>query len=486
MRCKKCRYPLWDLGARQCPECGAPFRPSEYTFGIGAVEFHCQHCAQVYYGTSQLGHLQPRSFRCVKCANSIDMDEMRLTPAPGAAADEVTPSEIPLLAIGKQRGFPAFRTTCWWAIAKPRRLGEGVPASGAVGPVTGFMLLTQLMASICPLFWLWLFMFGEILFGSGGPARIAFLGVLIPFAILALMGYVIMVAVWIPVWSLTAHVLLRMTGTTRGGPGLTYSSVCLSSGTGVMALVPLVALIAPVWWVVSAVLVLAEAQRVSLRRAAMAVAVPVMMVVAGFAGMASMAASGLPAPYGGGMTVTPPAASVSHAGDIARVIQVEVMTKLDGKMPDPIALLTDGKMRPEWLIGVGTATTTGNASLGGIPLRDVPYQSREQVREMRDRLARVPGPPRGAGELRLGDVVFTYSGAEERVPPADVWVAIVWPDSRINSVEDPHGEVWVLTKDGKATPHRVSDFGEVFKEQNVVRAQKGLKPLRHPRDVGRW
>ena len=83
MRCQGCDYPLWNLTARQCPECGRPFRPSEFRFVANSVRFCCPHCGQDYYGTGPVGHLVPVEFDCVRCHRRVHMDQMVLLPTEG-------------------------------------------------------------------------------------------------------------------------------------------------------------------------------------------------------------------------------------------------------------------------------------------------------------------------------------------------------------------------------------------------------------------
>jgi hypothetical protein len=88
MRCRNCEYSLWTVTGRTCPECGAPFRPSEFVFPPQSVRFECPHCRAGYVGTSAEGHLVPRGFECGECHRQIDMDEMILSPI--GAMDEAT------------------------------------------------------------------------------------------------------------------------------------------------------------------------------------------------------------------------------------------------------------------------------------------------------------------------------------------------------------------------------------------------------------
>ncbi len=67
MHCQACGYSLWNLVARECPECGAPFLPGDFEFVPGTVQFCCPHCRHARHGTGDRGHLSPRSFTCEQC-----------------------------------------------------------------------------------------------------------------------------------------------------------------------------------------------------------------------------------------------------------------------------------------------------------------------------------------------------------------------------------------------------------------------------------
>lgn len=87
MRCKKCDYRLWNLPSRVCPECGQPFRPSEFEFPVNSVQFRCPHCNQSYYGTGEKGHLVPIEFECV----SSHQIQPKKRPAQGMALGTLAP-----------------------------------------------------------------------------------------------------------------------------------------------------------------------------------------------------------------------------------------------------------------------------------------------------------------------------------------------------------------------------------------------------------
>ena len=95
MRCRNCDYPLWNLKARECPECGASFRPSEFEFVAQSVRFCCPHCDQEYFGTDERGHLRPVEFNCTKCATRVEMDAMVLRPADTQNDSSTKLGEVP-------------------------------------------------------------------------------------------------------------------------------------------------------------------------------------------------------------------------------------------------------------------------------------------------------------------------------------------------------------------------------------------------------
>src|SRR5688500_7671887 len=103
MRCKSCDYSLWNLKARECPECGAGFVPSDFEFVPGAVRFCCPKCDQEYYGNGAKGHITPRQFTCVTCASVVDLDEMILRPRDGIEEPQTLPGVMPWLE-RKKRG----------------------------------------------------------------------------------------------------------------------------------------------------------------------------------------------------------------------------------------------------------------------------------------------------------------------------------------------------------------------------------------------
>lgn len=123
MRCRSCDYALWNLPPGRCPECGEPFKPSDFDFVVGHVRFLCPHCRQVYYGDDKRGQLQPQSFKCVQCGNAVDVDDTILLPAEGVGEYE---SQASLLPMDRWREIGIMR-------ALARTLGDVIVRPGALG-----------------------------------------------------------------------------------------------------------------------------------------------------------------------------------------------------------------------------------------------------------------------------------------------------------------------------------------------------------------
>ncbi len=138
MRCKKCDYRLWNLPSRVCPECGQPFRPSEFEFPINSVQFRCPHCNQSYYGTGEKGHLVPIELECVSCHRHIHMDEMVLLPTEGIEEEQTKVDTMPWLERDKRGAVRAWFASVRMALVTPGRLIHTVPESTPVSSAVWF------------------------------------------------------------------------------------------------------------------------------------------------------------------------------------------------------------------------------------------------------------------------------------------------------------------------------------------------------------
>ncbi|MCU0689688.1 MAG: hypothetical protein MUE97_08115 [Phycisphaerales bacterium] len=119
---------MWNLAPGPCPECGAPFKPSDFNLTANACRFICPTagCGQDYYGTDGLGHLVPAEFVCVRCGQQVGMDQMRLLPTVGVD-ESLTQQDRNPWAERKQRGVVrAFVATWGKGFGSPGGLGQAV------------------------------------------------------------------------------------------------------------------------------------------------------------------------------------------------------------------------------------------------------------------------------------------------------------------------------------------------------------------------
>ncbi len=498
MRCRTCNYALWNLTTRQCPECGAAFKPSEFEFTPGSVRFHCPHCNKAYYGTDDRGHLVPRGFNCVGCGRGIEMDEMALSPAQGLAEEQTVPIELPWTTRAKNGTIGSFFKTCWWAMARPTDLGRSVPIVGGAAAAWWFMLIVQFVS--------WTLLVSSFLVvialpmalvpargGMGGPAGMMVTGFGI--SLFVLVGFIVVILS--PLWALTAHLILRSTGQTRGTMGVTFCSICYSSGANLPTGVPFIGyLFGPIWWLVSATMTVKESQRVSGGRAALAVLpLPIFMallLIGGYVALMSFTMTAVTRAQAAATAAQTAAQAQSQsAGDAVNVkllvtaISTESSKNSAGMLPDPLDLVSKGIVPPKELISTASQTTPETWPISGVPLGELPLIPEESLRQLRYRLSQIQQPPDDAGEFRLGDVVFTYRGMNVRMPDPRVWLVIMWPDPKVNSIEDPNWVVWVGQADGATVQLTPATFDAALMQQNTLRESLGMKPLRHPRDVGK-
>lgn len=476
MQCRQCEYTLWEIHGRVCPECGHPFKPSEYEFTPNTVRFCCPHCDQSYYGTDDNGHLVPRAFRCVKCAADIEMDEMVLSPAHNVPAQVVmlntkNPWE-------RRRGFGFFRawfSTVTMALLKPAQL----------------MRQTSPRASLLGA--LWFAVFSNILYfvigsGLGFIAIMIFAGAMTsqaPMAaglwfsllVMSIFGGVALV-LGILIWGLVAHTILRITGGTRHGVNRTLLALCYSSGANALHAVPIIGFylfaLSWVWWAVSATLMLREGQRVSGLRAAIAAVAPpligMIVLIGGFYLMMIRPLASYRTNFGG-------------AAQIPLVTDALVAAMQTGQTPlHAAALVADGRIGAYDLVTDDSNSYPDTISIGALTLEEVEAASLLNA-EAAVRVA-AAALPADVVAHRVGDFVFTYHGIDIANPDhADRWIVICWPDPDVNPAIASRHFVWIGDATGMETVRMEQDFQSSLDDENQARRDCGLPEIPHPRDV---
>ncbi len=493
MRCKNCDYTLWNIRARECPECGTPFKPSDFTFTLNAVRYCCPHCQQDYYGTGPQGELVPRSFTCVSCAHPIDMDEMVLLPTEGVSEEITQPDIMPWLERHKIGFFRGFFGTILRSMGSPGRLIKMVPEDHP--PTHGFIFaaLTSLLYLALGLSPLLLIMLIPLL-GVGGRGGLGGAAASAGGTAGTILGGVVFTLVLIVVWGLSAHLVLAATGPTLRGPGRTYHALCYSSGANVLVAIPCFGpylfWIFCIWWVVSAIIMLKDAQGVSAGRAVAALlALPLLLLMlAGFAVIGVVAYNG---GFSGGSTWTPPpppppavvpgpatidpgadpgtdpSSGLARAGLVAGAV-VEVRKADPNAHP---ALLLEYPVSEALLPGDGPLA----AGSSGKAIDEM--DEAQTVAIIATLTARFPTP----SVMRLGDFVFVYPGLppdEQGNTPDNAWTCILAPEG-----EELPDTMFVGLANGAVLTLTRADFLDQLDAENVRRAGWGIPTIPYPSRV---
>ncbi len=278
MRCRTCDYRLWNLLSRRCPECGSAFRPSEFEFVPGSVQFCCPQCDQPYYATDAKGHLEPKAFACVKCGLDLDMDAMGLRPTAGIEEEQTKADHLPWLDRDRRGRIKAWFATVWMAMTAPGRLIRLSPTDLDNDRAWEFATVTNAVAgfvAFAPM--LLLFSFG-LMGGMGGSRVCTILGG----AVVSFLIVIVVSLIYIALWGLAVRALLRITGGVDGELGHTYQALCYSAGANAVSGIPCVGYyFGFLWWMISAVFMVKERHKIHGGRAAFAVLTPPLLVIAG-------------------------------------------------------------------------------------------------------------------------------------------------------------------------------------------------------------
>lgn len=495
MKCMSCLYPLWRIRSRQCPECGAPFKPSSYEFVLNSVRFCCPHCDQEYYGDGERGHLNPVEFDCVKCGTHIHMDEMVLSPAAGVEEERTEVEKLPWLERGRIGWWRSWIRTVGLALISPREAMKMTPVESSGGQAIRFFVWTQMLVMLVTFIPMLLIIgiFGFIGAsaagggpggaGGGGPGAGAIVGIVSGAFGAMLLGAMLASMVFFGVFTLVAHGIMAITGPTFGLKR-TLHAMAYSSGANVATAAPCIGgYVGWIWWLVSAVIMVKEAHAARWWRAVLAVAGPVLGTLAVF--VAVYVGFVLTAMTAAQQSVT----TAQQAAEIARAralgAAMTATATRDAQWPrHAVQLVLEGQASAgDFVAGqtMGPGASRTQAALvpiGGLTLGSLKSAGNaEQAAAIDQEVA----ARAGEAAYRVGDMVVCLRAGDPVNPPAGTWLLIVWPDPAHNAAEP--GQVLVVGADGSSASIAAADFDAAFKGQNELRAGAGLKPLPHPREV---
>lgn len=463
MKCPGCEYELWNLKAGPCPECGRPFKPSEFDFLANAIKFCCPHCSQTYYGTGAKGELVPGEFDCVSCGRHLTTDDMLLLPADALGKRDPTSAPNPWLNTHKStsaRWFAAVGAS----IGQPGKMMLATPAIGSTGRALSFAMANFTVAGL----------FGIVCAGamliSGGMSNGSD-----AFFMLAL---VFGPAVYLFIWAAATHGLLKLFSVdTTDGMGRTVQALGFSSGAWVIGIIPCVGAFVgfPAWAMCAAVAVKAAHQTTLWRALLATLALPVLTIGGGGALMLwpMVSAPSYSSYPHSTATYTQPGIQGNWAPNtdirlgtqrVANVLRRRIGS---GNAPQHVAYLaTEPGFDPMAFFeqGGGVPPSVGSSNIWLLDQMD--QRSRDSVIN-----AEVAQWPTDVTVHRLGRILLTYHGVEGLDPVAaqDIWLMVQLPI-------DPQGDYWAITMNGYEQIDRT--IPQTFvNHQNRLRIAAGLDPL---------
>jgi hypothetical protein len=484
MRCRACDYTLFNLKARQCPECGAAFRPSDFEFVAEAVRFCCPHCDQAYFGTGERGHLVPPEFACVQCGQHVHMDDMVLRPAQGVSEAQAQAGVNPWLERARRGRLRAWFAVIGMAMTAPGKLMRATPETSSQAQAWWFAVLTTTVINIvaaapilCVAIGMPLMIVGSR--GQRGPSASWMASTVGLGMLLSLVGVIIASIVSIGLWALVVHGVLRLTGPCAHGLGRTCQAVCYSAGANALTAVPCMGqYFGWIWWVISAVLMVKEGQRVSGGRATLAVlAFPVVSIVVIVGVYGWIVVSSMNASAGRAAAAWPSSATASTDTRWLGQALLVYNGGFGGWPAHGIELINENHIGAAGVIVRGSATTELDVPVGDVSLAAFQYLPPNRRRQAAQALA--DALPRDVVAHRLGDFVFTYHGVDAKAAHPSLWLAVLWPDPGVSG-QGPPVIVHMAQLDGAVKSVVAADFPRQLREQNQLRAQGGLPPLPDP------
>lgn len=472
MFCKQCEYPLWNLTARACPECGTAFKPSEFEFAPNSVKFHCPHCGQHYFGTDPKGLLFPREFDCVSCQRHITMDEMSLLPADGWKEEQTRGVEVPWTKRKKIGFWRAWFGTIGMSMTSPARLIRALPLEGQSRRAFWFAVLTNFCSMFVGIAVSWVLIFliglvfswrqpGSLAQGAGAAMFLTGFATILPLLFFALAIFV---------WALAAHGILRLTGRTRYGARRTFDALCYANGANILAAIPCcgpyMQSAAWIWSGVSASIMLRETHRVNGFRAALAVFLPPIALVAALVAMIFAAVASSTSQMQGSWAHV----AINRQADEAATAVFDWARTNGGQPPKHAVELVEGGRLMPFAFVRHRRMNAGSTTIAGVDLTQM-YALTPDERRAAVELV-ISSLPTDMVAHRVGDIVFTYHGMEfppSGMPDGRLWIAVAI---------EPGGALFSAARADSTTDEiDAAGWAIALADQNRVRVASGLPEL---------
>lgn len=461
MRCNGCSYPLWNITARQCPECGKGFNPGEYEFTPGLVQFCCPACNQVYYGTDARGQMLPPEFACAGCGQPMSAAAAVVRIKPGVRESETTLRELPWIERSRLGFWRGWWETFKLSITSPRVMMRRTPPQSSWVSAAWYSLLSILMFMAPQVITVVvIFLIAAAAFAGGrvrGGMSLAFAGGTGLFVLLVAGSMLASLLLWI----VAAHATLRLTGAVHGSMRRTAHALCYSTGANFIVAVPLLGLylstFASIYWLALAAVMLTEAQRVQWWRAVLAaVILPVLLGL----GVLGVAMAGLSA------ATTAATAQAAQGLNTARFLTLGTTVMVEhaqqGAWPAhalDLRLVAGGAMVQNLVL------EDDDVVLPGVTAGEMMSLGADAQRARID--AFTASLPARVLAVRVGRVVTVYHGIEGRTPQAGLWLLLRIDEEGVEIVSAP----------GPRTRVSLDQFERALGAQNGARAAAGLPPL---------
>jgi len=486
MRCHECDYALWNLKTRKCPECGLPFAPDGYDFRPNSVRFCCPDCDQAYYGTDARGHLEPSAFDCVTCGRHLSMNDMVLLPAEGLGETQTRVAVNRWLERHRTGRFKSWCATIGQSLISPGQCMKGTPVESSMKQAWWFLIVTMVAVMVVSFIPAACFMVGlPYMFSAtgnppaGGPGPGVLAGIMAGMTAAMFVIVVPATLLFVGAWGLATHGILRIGGPAHETIRRTFQALCYSSGAYVTSVIPcLGGYVAPIWWLVSAVLMVRAGHKVSGARATFSVVTfPVIVVVLFVAAYAA---------FVGIIVYSSQTATTSTLTTSVQKTQTVLDAVLDhtddwkGSWPVHGLALAEMGYMTEWdYLGTSTPTDMNDVPVGGgldlLQFAVLPDPDRaEIVGKAAEAL------PAGIVAHRLGDFVFTYHGIDVQDAAGGLWLVVMTPDPDVGTAGAMAAPVVVGMADGTTRAIARNRIAEVLARQNELRVKEGLPRLPNP------
>jgi hypothetical protein len=237
-----------------------------------------------------------------------------------------------------------------------------------------------------------------------------------------------------------------------------------------------------IWWIVSAILALAPAQKVHAGRATIAIlAFPVLMGVLSAIGYVAAMAMVFSSMQRFANTSTAPAPLSGYSE--ASIVTQELFDGLqrNGAWPDHgLKLVTEGGMMATDFITSDSDTLEDDVPVGQGTLDD--FLQLPDGRQAIAAQAAADALPPDVIAHRIGDFVFTYHGIPPGNPDPGLWIVILSEDPDINPPRWANNARLVGHADG-SVQFIQPPWQQALNAQNALRAANGLPPLPDPDTV---